>query len=76
MVPFNVVTLAEHDGHKLTGRVAYLEGVTREDLPDLLPCLGLPAPLDAAKGVVTDRLFAFRNRIPGEVVSVEDISWR
>lgn len=70
-----MITLAEHDSHKLTGRVAYLEGVTREDLPDLLPCLGLPIPLDAAKGIVTDRLFAFSNRIPGEVVSLDELGY-
>lgn len=66
-----MITLAHHADGLCTGRVTYLDGVTRADLPDLLPLLGGPAPLDAARGVVTPSVFAFNSRLPGTEVSLD-----
>lgn len=70
-----MITLAHHTNGLCTGRVAYLDGVTRADLPDLLPLLGGPVPLDAAHGVVTGSVFAFRSRLPGTEVPLGEL-WR
>lgn len=69
------LTLAAHANGLCTGRVAYLDGVTRADLPDLLPLLGGPVPLDAARGVVTDSVFAFQSRLPGTEVPLDTL-WK
>lgn len=67
-----MITLAEHKGGQLTGRVAYLE-CTRAELVDLLPLLGGPAPEDIAKGVVTPTVFAYNAKVHGTEVSVESL---
>lgn len=67
-----MITLAEHKGGQLTGRVAYLE-CTRAELVDLLPLLGGPVPEDTAKGVVTPMVFAYNAKVHGTEVSVESL---
>ena len=67
------ITLAHHVDGICTGCVAYLDGVTRADLPDLLPLLGGPVPLDAARGVVSHDVFAFNARIPGTEVPLDEL---
>lgn len=67
-----MITLAEHKDGQLTGRVAYLE-CSREQLTDLLPLLGGPAPQDISKGVVTPTVFAYNAKVHGREVSVESL---
>lgn len=65
-----MITLAEHKDGQLTGRVAYLE-CSRDDLTDLLPLLGGPAPQDISKGIVTPTVFAYNAKVHGREVSVD-----
>lgn len=67
------ITLAHHADGICTGRVAYLDGVTRAELPDLLLLLGWPVPLDAARGVVSHDVFAFNARIHGTEVPLDEL---
>lgn len=68
-----MLTLAHHTNGAITGRVHYLHGVTRADLPDLLPLLGGPAPLDAEHGVITPSVFCFNAKVHGQEVSLADL---
>lgn len=65
-----MITLAEHKDGQLTGRVAYL-GCSRDDLTDLLPLLGGPAPQDISKGIVTPTVFAYNAKVHGQEVAVD-----
>ena len=68
-----MITLAHHADGVCTGRVAYLDGVTRADLPDLLPLLGCPVPIDAERGIITDSVFAYQCRLSGSEVPLGEL---
>lgn len=68
-----MLTLAHHADGAVTGRVCYLDGVTRADLPDLLPVLGGPVPLDAERGVITESVFCFNARVHGREVPLAEL---
>lgn len=68
-----MLTLAHHADGAITGRVCYLDGVTRADLIDLLPVLGGPVPLDAGRGVITESVFCFNARVHGQEVSLAEL---
>ena len=68
-----MLTLAHHANGELTGRVHYLDGVTRADLPELLPILGGPVPIDAQRGVITESVFCFNARVHGTEVPLEQL---
>lgn len=68
-----MLTLAHHANGALTGRVHYLDGVTRTDLSDLLPILGGPVPLDAQRGVITESVFCFNARVHGREVPLAEL---
>lgn len=68
-----MLTLANHADGAITGRVCYLDGVTRADLPALLPVLGGPVPLDAKRGVITESVFCFNARVHGSEVPLAEL---
>lgn len=59
-----VTTVAEHNGERITGRVAYLDDLTPEEARELIPAMGFTLP---------DTVYLFNGRIPGEVVELSEL---